>query len=103
MKVEEILSTKPVILKQEQREFYFENGYLLLEKAINDEWLEKLRATVDELVEETRPLTKSDKKWDLEPNHSHEDPRLRRLSSPKANPVAHGSRMAFSGSTTTTS
>ena len=51
MKVEDILSIKPVILKQEQREFYFENGYLLLEKAINDEWLEKLRATVDELVE----------------------------------------------------
>ncbi|MEX0695396.1 MAG: phytanoyl-CoA dioxygenase family protein [Rhodospirillales bacterium] len=82
MKVEDILAIKPVILKQAEREFYFENGYLLLEKAINDEWLEKLRATVDELVEETRPLTRSDKKWDLEPNHSHDDPRLRRLSSP---------------------
>ncbi len=82
MKVEDILSTKPLVLKQAQREFYFENGYLLLEKAINDEWLDKLRATVDELVEETRSLTQSDKKWDLEPDHRHDAPRLRRLSSP---------------------
>ena len=30
MKIEEILDYKPNVLTQKQREFYFENGYLLL-------------------------------------------------------------------------
>ena len=42
MKVEEVLSHTPKVLSQEQREFYFDNGYLLLEKFVSDEWLERL-------------------------------------------------------------
>ena len=80
MKVEDILALKPLALSQDQREFYFENGYLLVENAVDATWLAKLRNTIDELVEETRSMTKSDKKWDLEPDHSAEHPRLRRLS-----------------------
>lgn len=82
MKTEEILNVDALVLSQEQRESYFENGYLLIEQAINDEWLKRLRDTIDEVVEETRVLTESDKKWDLEAGHSAENPRLRRLSSP---------------------
>ena len=82
MKAEDILSLEPLALSQDQREFYFENGYLLVERAIGDDWLGRLRQTIDDLVEETRAISKSDKKWDLEPDHSAETPRLRRLSSP---------------------
>lgn len=82
MKTEDILNVDALVLSQDQREFYFENGYLLIEKAINDEWLKRLRDTIDEVVEETRVLTESDKKWDLEAGHTAENPRLRRLSSP---------------------
>ena len=82
MKAEDILALDPLVLSQDQRESYFENGYILVERAVDQTWLDRLRATVDELVEETRAITQSDKKWDLEPDHSAAAPRLRRLSSP---------------------
>ncbi|SVB32302.1 uncharacterized protein METZ01_LOCUS185156, partial [marine metagenome] len=34
------------------------------------------------VINESRKISKSDETWDLEPGHSMEDPRLRRLSSP---------------------
>jgi ectoine hydroxylase-related dioxygenase (phytanoyl-CoA dioxygenase family) len=82
MTPEQILSIKPKVLTQAQREHYFREGYLLLEKAISDEWIQKLRRATDELVERGRKVTKSDKIYDLEPDHRPEAPRLRRVSNP---------------------
>jgi ectoine hydroxylase len=82
MTPEQILSHKPLVLSQKQREFYFENGYLLLERIVPAEAIERLRRATDEKVEETRALTKSDAVWDLEAGHSAAKPKLRRLSSP---------------------
>ncbi|TCK19924.1 phytanoyl-CoA dioxygenase family protein [Pseudonocardia endophytica] len=74
--------TRPKVITEEQRDFYDRNGYLVLERIIPDEWLERLRAVTDEMVERSRPLTESDRVFDLEPTHSAEDPRLRRVTSP---------------------
>jgi ectoine hydroxylase-related dioxygenase (phytanoyl-CoA dioxygenase family) len=82
MTPEQVLSQPPRILSQKQREFYFENGYLLLEKIIPMEIVERLRATTDEMLERSRAVTKSDATWDLEAGHSAARPRLRRLSAP---------------------
>ena len=82
MTPDEVLSQKPKVLSQDQREFYFENGYLLLEKIIPDDWLTRLRTTIGAMVEESRQISQSDAKWDLEPGHTADAPRLRRLSSP---------------------
>ena len=82
MKTEDILAIPPKVLSPEQREFYFENGYLLGERAVGDDLLERLRAATAEMVEKSRELTASDAVFDLEPGHSKETPRLRRLSSP---------------------
>jgi ectoine hydroxylase-related dioxygenase (phytanoyl-CoA dioxygenase family) len=82
MKIEDILAIKPKVLTQKQREFYFENGYLLVEKFIGDDWIKALRTTTDEMVEQTRNLKESNKMWDLEKDHTPENPRVRRLSSP---------------------
>lgn len=82
MTPEQILSHAPRVLTQEQRESYFDNGYVLLEKAIGDEWLERLHAAVDRQVELSRQQTRSGPVFDLEPGHSAEAPRLRRVSSP---------------------
>ena len=43
MTPEQVLALKPKVLTQKQREFYFENGYVLLEKFLNDDWIERLR------------------------------------------------------------
>lgn len=82
MKPEQILSIAPRVLSQAQREQYFEEGYLLLERVISDEWLQRLRAATDELVERSRAVVKSDKIFDLEPGHRADAPRLRRVSNP---------------------
>jgi len=79
---DEVLAHEPRVLTQEQREFYFANGYLLVEKAVPAELIETLRRVTDEMVEQTRAMRGSDAVWDLEPGHSAERPKLRRLSSP---------------------
>ncbi len=42
MTPEQILSIAPKVLSQKQREQYFGEGYLLLERVISDEWLTRL-------------------------------------------------------------
>ena len=79
---ENVLAIPPKVLTQKQREFYFEYGYLLLEGMISDTWIASLRAATTEVIDESRKISKSDETWDLEPGHSKEHPRLRRLSSP---------------------
>lgn len=82
MTPEEVLSIEPKVLTQRQRESYFAEGYLLVERAISEDWLARLRAATDEMIEESRTIAKSDAVWDLEAGHSAKSPRLRRLSSP---------------------
>ena len=82
MTPEQVLAIKPKVLTQQQREHYFREGYLLLEKAIPDEWIDRLRRATDEMVERGRKVTKSDKIFDLEPDHRPDAPRLRRVSNP---------------------
>ena len=82
MQPENILKTRPKVLSEHQREAYFENGYLLVEKAIDETLLTRVRAASDELIARSCSVTESDATWDLEPGHCAEDPRLRRLSSP---------------------
>ena len=82
MKPEDILGQAPKVLTQEQREFYFENGYLLLENFIGQDWLERLWGVTDRFIEKSRTQTKSGGVFDLEPDHSADNPRLRRISQP---------------------
>ena len=82
MTPEQILALSPRVLTQSQREAYFTDGYILVERIIGDEWLKKLRDATDELIERSRKVTKSDAVWDLEPDHAPDNPRLRRVSAP---------------------
>jgi ectoine hydroxylase len=82
MKPEEILSHSPKVLTQEQREFYFENGYLQLEGFVSDEWLERLWQVTNGYIDQSRGLDESSQVFDLEPNHSADNPRLRRITHP---------------------
>ncbi len=82
MTPEQVLKIPPKVLTQAQREAYFADGYLLLEKILDDEWVARLRQATEEMIDESRAITQSDAKWDLEDGHTAENPRLRRLSSP---------------------
>jgi ectoine hydroxylase len=59
MTPEEVLSIKPKILSQRQRELYFENGYILVERLLSQAWIERLRATTDEMIERSRSIKES--------------------------------------------
>ena len=54
MKIEDILSCTPKILSQDQREYYFENGCLLLENFITGDRLKKLQDVTQDFIEKSR-------------------------------------------------
>ncbi len=82
MTPEEVLARTPQVLTQKQREDYFRDGYIVLERIIPEDRLEKLRAVTEDMVERSCAITESDKVWDVDKGHSADAPRLRRLSSP---------------------
>lgn len=82
MTPEQVLAIPPRILTQQQREFYFEQGYILLPGIVGDEWVARLRAATDEMIERSRAVDKSDSIFDLEPGHTTQHPRLRRVTNP---------------------
>ena len=59
MKLEDILSSPASVLSRDQREFYYEQGYLAFPGLIGDEWLASLRSALAEIVEQTRNYTES--------------------------------------------
>lgn len=73
------------MLTEDQVSQYHERGYLLLESAVDEQWLARLQAASDEFVDESRTLTRSTKKLDVEPGHQADNPRLRRLTNPVDN------------------
>ncbi len=82
MTPDDIRATPCRTIPEAQRERFLEEGAICVERAIGDEWLAALRAGVDRLVERSRSVTKSDAIFDLEPGHTADAPRLRRVSSP---------------------
>ena len=83
MTPEQVLALPPRVLSQSQREAYFRDGYILLERIIPETWIARLRAATEELVERSRKVTKSDPVFDLEADHRPSAPRLRRVSNPE--------------------
>lgn len=79
---EDVLKREPLVLTQAQREQYFEQGFLHLDGFISDEWMARLWEVTDRFVEQSRSVARSDSTFDLEPNHSAAEPRLRRLNQP---------------------
>lgn len=82
MTPEQILSYPSRLLTQRQRESYFEDGYLLIESLLDEAWLERLRSAINHQIELSREITSSNSVFDLEPGHTRDEPRLRRISSP---------------------
>ena len=82
MAPEEVLQNKPQFISRKQQESYFENGYLLVENAVDKATLKKLQACTAKAIDDSRKVEISDAVWDIEPGHSADNPRLRRLTSP---------------------
>ena len=63
-------------------QFYREKGYLGVDNVLSNEEVEALRRVTDEFIERSRAVATSDEVFDLEPDHSPENPRLRRIKNP---------------------
>ena len=70
------------MLSKEQKSFYEDNGYLLVENVISPEQLKKLRSITYNLIEKSRPINKSDEVYDLDEGHTSSMPRLTRIKLP---------------------
>ena len=69
-------------LTSDQIEFYREKGYLGVEGVFSAAEVEDLQRVTDEFVEKSRSVTEHDDIFDLEPDHTPEFPKLRRLKTP---------------------
>nr|HMN31171.1 phytanoyl-CoA dioxygenase family protein [Caldilineaceae bacterium] len=70
------------MLTKKQIDFYQEFGYLGVEGVLSSEEVGELRRVTDEFVDKSRLVSQNDAVFDLEPGHSAENPRLRRLKDP---------------------
>lgn len=80
MRSHDVLSCPARVLDQSEREFFFDQGYVCKHNVISSDWIAKLNEGIDALVEHSRALTASDGTFDLEPGHTAETPRLRRIA-----------------------
>ena len=63
-------------------EFYRENGYLLVENVLDAATLAKIRKTIADLVAQAAGVKTHNDIYDLEPTHTPENPRVRRIKTP---------------------
>jgi ectoine hydroxylase-related dioxygenase (phytanoyl-CoA dioxygenase family) len=76
------------MLTQEQIDSYREHGYIGLENVLPADFVAELCRVTDDFVEQSRSVTEHTDVFDLEPGHTAEEPRLRRIKYPvKQHPV----------------
>lgn len=70
------------MLSPEQKAFYAEHGYLMVENAVTPAELARAQAITRDLIERSRQVTESNEAYDLDAGHSPESPRLTRIKLP---------------------
>ena len=70
------------VLTADQKAFFDTNGYLVLENRIPMEIIDKIRREIAAFEEISKGMTAPDERIDLEPSHTPEAPRLRRIKLP---------------------
>ena len=70
------------MLDQKQIDFYHNVGYLGVPDVLSADEVEELRRTTDEFVANSREVSEHDDVYDLEPGHTADEPRVRRIKMP---------------------
>lgn len=79
------------MLTNTQIDAYHENGFVGIEGVYSPDEILELQRVTDEFVEQSRTVTENNNVFDLEPGHSAEEPKLRRLKFPvDIHPTYHG-------------
>ncbi|HXR59261.1 MAG TPA: phytanoyl-CoA dioxygenase family protein [Burkholderiales bacterium] len=80
---QDVLKHPARVLTESQRERYFADGFLVLPGHVPAAWVARLKGALDDLMERSRSVTRSDEVWVLEEGHSANTPRLHRVTSPQ--------------------
>eukprot|EP00494_Astrolonche_serrata_P002440 UN02446 len=80
MRYEEIMQQPTKVASQEQREHYYDQGYLLFPSLISTAQLEELGEITNDIVERSREITQPSREIDLEKGHCADNPRVRRVA-----------------------
>lgn len=78
-----------MMLSDEQVKRYHEDGYIAVPGVFTADETRELQAVTDEFVEKSRHVSRHTEVFDLEPGHSFEEPRLRRLKTPHRQHTAY--------------
>ena len=70
------------MVTREQVETYRKDGFVVVENVLSRDDVVALRAATDEFVEKARLVREHDAIFDLEPSHSPQEPRVRRIKTP---------------------
>ena len=70
------------MLSPTQCQQYLDDGYVVVEDAINAALLTELRSVTDEICARAKGLTEHTQFLDLEPSHTPDEPRVRRIKHP---------------------
>ena len=70
------------MLDQKQIDFYHNKGYLGVPDVLSADEVEEVRRTTDEFVANSREVSEHDDVYDLEPGHTADEPRVRRIKMP---------------------
>ena len=71
------------MLTTEEIEFYHANGYVTATGVLAADEIAELRRVTEEFVDKSRLVSEHTAEFDLEPGHTAEEPRLRRLKYPE--------------------
>jgi ectoine hydroxylase len=80
------MSNTSKLLTATQIQAFHEQGYLGVSGLVSDAWLAQLNLVTSEFIDQSRSIEGKgegkDRRFDVEPDHSASNPRLRRLNSP---------------------
>ena len=79
MTPESILVNKPLILSQQARLDYFQQGYVIAHDFLNKNWLDRMREAYLAAIERSRELRESNQWFSLQGDHGRDNPRIQRI------------------------
>jgi ectoine hydroxylase len=80
--LKDILARPAQVLTPAQRDFYFANGYVKVDRFVADAWLRRLWQATDQMVEQGRAMMGRSDVFYFEKNSTPDNPRLQRLTTP---------------------
>jgi ectoine hydroxylase-related dioxygenase (phytanoyl-CoA dioxygenase family) len=90
-------SEDDVMLSEDEIRRYWEDGFIAVENVLTEAEITELRRVTDEFVEKSRRVTEHTDVFDLEPGHTPERPRLRRLKAPASQHPVYDRAMRHDG------